>query len=288
MIDEATFWGLSEIVWEGIFGFFSTIIVAGAVGFITIHWLSKQEALNKQEGKILNDRITAYLEILDSMARINERTVIMDTEMEIRSELDKYGILTLKDRPAVEYTPFLEDRHKFQTIVKTLDDFYINKLHLVGPKSYKQFIYVYLYMSKLDGYYKYLMTTPMPDGTYLDESTTDGILAAFLPMVGMVLDFDLVKMQADFEHALVTELYNLKSCSKPPLKSEAKKLEFFYKKYCKTLYAVNEIGLFRMLISITAEKTAISLDVLCKYFKVNEYVVTPWLHDQEVCNEGFI
>lgn len=63
MIDETVFLGMSEIIWQGIFGFFSTIIIAGAVGFITIHWLSKQEALNEREGKILNDRITAYLEI---------------------------------------------------------------------------------------------------------------------------------------------------------------------------------------------------------------------------------
>ncbi|NLL19188.1 MAG: hypothetical protein GX262_09200 [Clostridia bacterium] len=86
MIDQTVFLELSESIWQGIFGFLSTIIVAGAVGFITIHWLSKQEALNEREGKILNDRITAYLEILDSMARINERTIVLDTELNIRSE----------------------------------------------------------------------------------------------------------------------------------------------------------------------------------------------------------
>lgn len=282
MIDETVFLGMSEIIWQGIFGFFSTIIIAGAVGFITIHWLSKQEALNEREGKILNDRITAYLEILDSMARINERTVILDTELGIRSELEKYGILTLKDRSAVEYPPFFEGREKFQAILKSLDSFYINKLHLVGPKSYKQFIYVYFYLSKLDGYYKYLMTTPMPDGNLLDEATVDEVLEDFLPKVGIVIDFDMVKMQADFERALVSELYNLKSCTKPPFKNEVKKIEFFYIRFSKTLYAVNEIGLFRMLIAVTAGKTGTSYDVLSKCFKANEYVVTPDLHDQEV------
>lgn len=283
MIDETIFLGLSENIWQGILGFFSTIIVAGAVGFITIHWLAKQEALNEREGKILNDRITAYLEILDSMARINERTVILDTELDIRSELEKYGIITLQDRSAVEYPPFFEDREKLQDILKSLDSFYINKLHLVGPKSYKQFIYVYFYLSKLDGYYKYLRTMPMSDGNFLGEETADEILKDFLPKVGIVIDFDMVKMQADFERALVSELYNLKSCSKPPFKSEVEKVEFFYKKYCETLYAVNEIGLFRMLIGETAEKTGSSFDTLSRYFKANEYVVTPDLHDQEVC-----
>lgn len=282
MIDETVFLGLSENIWQGIFGFLSTIIVAGVVGFITIHWLSKQEALNEREGKILNDRITAYLEILDSMARINERNVVLDTEMDIRGEIDKYGIVTLKDRPAVEYPPFFEDREKLQTIIKSLDSFYINKLHLLGPKSYKQFIYVYLYMSKLDGYYKYLMTTPMPDGALLDESTIDGILKEFLPKVGIVIDFDMVKMQADFERALIVELYNLKSCAKPPFKNEYKKIKFFYEKFCKTLYAMNEIGLFRMLIDMTAEKTGTSFDTLYKHLKANEYVVTPFLYEEEV------
>lgn len=282
MIDETVFLGMSEIIWQGIFGFFSTIIIAGAVGFITIHWLSKQEALNEREGKILNDRITAYLEILDSMARINERTVILDTELGIRSELEKYGILTLKDRSAVEYPPFFEGREKFQAILKSLDSFYINKLHLVGPKSYKQFIYVYFYLSKLDGYCKYLMTTPLPAGNLLNEATVDEILEDFLPKVGIVIDFDMVKMQADFERALVSELYNLKSCTKPPFKNEVKKIEFFYIRFSKTLYAINEIGLFRMLIAVTAGKTGTSYDVLSKYFKANEYVVTPDLHDQEV------
>lgn len=134
MIDQTIFLGLSESVWQGIFGFLSAIVVVAAVGFITIHWLSKQEDLNKREGKILNDRITAYLEILDSMARINERTVLMDTELKIRSVIDKYGITTLIDRPAVEYPSFFESRGKFQAIIESLDIFYINKLHLLGPK----------------------------------------------------------------------------------------------------------------------------------------------------------
>lgn len=282
MIDETIFWGVSEIIWQGIFGFFSTISVASAVGFITIHWLSKQEALNEREGKILNDRITAYLEILDSMARINERTVVFDTNLDIRRSLSKYGIVTLKDRSAVEYPPFLESREKLQTIIKSFDSFYINKLHLVGPNSYKQFIYVYLYLSKLDGYYKYLMTTPMPDGTPLNELITDEILKEFLPKVGMAIDFDMAKMQADFELALVGELYNLKSCKKPPFKNEDEKVKFFYDKFCETLFAVNEIGLLQMLIDVTTEKTGISYDTLCQHFKANEYVVTPFLHDQVV------
>lgn len=282
MIDETVFLGMSEIIWQGIFGFLSTIIVAGAVGFITIHWLSKQEALNEREGKILNDRITAYLEILDSMARINERTVVLDTNLDIRSSFSKYGIVTLKDRPAVEYPPFLESREKLQTIIKSFDSFYINKLHLVGPKSYKQFIYVYLYLSKLDGYYKYLMTTRMPDGTLINELIIDEILKEFLPKLGMVIDFDMVKMQADFERALVGELYNLKSCKKPPFKNEDEKVEFFYVKFCETFFAVNEIGLFQMLIDVTAEKTGTSCEILCQHLKVNDYVVTPFLHDQEV------
>lgn len=126
------------------------------------------------------------------------------------------------------------------------------------------------------------MTTPMPDGALLDESTTDEILKEFLPKVGIVIDFDMVKMQADFERALVGELYNLKSCSKPPFKNEEGRIRFFYWKFCETLYAVNEIGLFRMLIGMTAEKTGISFDTLCQHFKANEYVVTPFLHDQEV------
>lgn len=100
MIDETVFLGLSEIIWQGIFGFFSAIIVAGTVGFITIHWLSKKEALNEREGKILNDRITAYLDILDSIVRFNERTVSLDTRLDIRRQLEKHAIRTLKDRSA--------------------------------------------------------------------------------------------------------------------------------------------------------------------------------------------
>ena len=206
----------------------------------------------------------------------------MDTELKIRSEIGKYGIIILIDRPAVEYPPFFESKEKFQTILESLESFYINKLHLVGPKTYKQIIYVYLYLSKLDGYYKYLMTTPMPDGSFLDEATTDEILKDFLPQVGIVIDFDMTKMQADFERALIGELYNLKSCRKLPLKNEEEKINFFYKKYGETLYAVNEMGFFRMLLGVTAKKTDISFDVLKEYLKANEYVVTPFLHEQEV------
>jgi len=282
MVNESAFLGLSEIIWQGIFGFLSTIIVAGAVGFITIHWLSKQEALNEREGKILNDRITAYLEILDSMARINERTVVLDAELDIRTELEKHGIVTLKDRAAVEYPPFFESREKFHAILKSLDNFYINKLHMVGPKSYKEFIYVYFYMSKLDGYYKYLMTTPMPDGTLLDERVADEILEDFLPKVGIVIDFDMVKMQADFERALVSELYKLKSCTKPPLRNEVKQAEFFYVRYSETFLAMNEMGIFQLLIDVTAEKIGTSYHVLSKHLQVNDFVMTPFLHDHEV------
>ncbi|WP_026894326.1 hypothetical protein [Clostridiisalibacter paucivorans] len=282
MIEETVFLGLSEIIWQGIFGFLSTIIVAGAVGFISIHWLSKQEALNEREGKILNDRITAYLEILDSMARINERTIVLDAELDIRRELEKHGIVTLKDRAAVEYPPFFESREKFHAILKSLDDFYINKLHLVGPKSYKEFIYVYLYMSKLDGYYKYLMTTPMPDGTLLDERVADEILEDFLPKLGVVIDFDMVKMQADFERALVGELYKLKSCTKPPLRNEVKQAEFFYGRFSETLYAINEIGIFQLLIDVMADKIGTPYQVLSEHLQANDLVMTPFLHDQEV------
>ena len=42
---------------------------------------------------------------------------------------------------------------------------------------------------------------------------------------------------------------------------------------------MNEIGLFRMLIDMTAEKTGTSFDTLYKHFKANEYVVTPFLHE---------
>jgi len=37
---------------------------------------------------------------------------------------------------------------------------------------------------------------PMPDGMLLDECTIDEILKEFLPKVGIVIDFDMVKMQA--------------------------------------------------------------------------------------------
>ena len=283
MVNESAFLGLSEIIWQGIFGFLSTIIVAVALGFITIHWLSRQEALNEREGKILNECITAYLKMLDSKARINERTIFLDTQLSIRRELEKHGILTLKDRAAVEYPPFFESREKFHAILKSLDSFHINKLHLMGPKSYNEFIYVYFYMSKLDGYYKYLRTTPMPDGTLLDEATVDEIIENFLPKVGMVIDFDMVKMQADFERALVRELYKLKSCTKLPLKNEVKKFNFLYLRFSKTFYAINEIGFFRMLIYITAEKTGTPFNKLYLHFKANEYVVTPNFHEEEVC-----
>lgn len=149
-LEENIFWGLSELIWQGIFGFISTIVVASAVGFITITWLSKQEVLNQQEGKILDSRITSYLELLDSMARINEKTVILDTDFNIRDELAMYGIIMLRDRPAVEYPPIFESRKELQDIVKKLDDFYKDGLQLVDTKSYKEFMYIYLYFSKLE------------------------------------------------------------------------------------------------------------------------------------------
>ena len=202
--------------------------------------------------------------------------------LDIRRELEKHGIVTLKDRAAVEYPPFFESREKFHAILKSLDDFYINKLHLVGQKSYKEFIYVYFYMSKLDGYYKYLMTTPMPDGTLLDEKVADEILEDFLPKVGIVIDFDMVKMQADFERALVNELYKLKSCTKPPLRNEVKQAEFFYGRYSETFYAMNEMGIFQLLIDVTAQKVGTPYHVLSKHLQANDFVMTPFLHDQEV------
>ncbi len=282
MTEQDIFWGISEVMWQGIFGFISTIIVAGAVGFITITWLSKQEALNQLEGKVLDNRITAYLGILDSMARINERTVILDTEFSIRDELAMYGIITLRDRPAVEYPPIFENRKELQNTIKKLDDFHTNGLQLLDSKSYKQFMYVYLYFSKLDGYYKYLMNTPLPNGEFLNETVTDSILKDFLPKLGMVIDFDMVKMQVDFERTLVRELYKLRSLKKPPFKDEAGMIEFFYLKLSETFYLVNEMSLFKMLVAMTAKKVGIPVEILSNYFKPNDYVITSFLYDEEV------
>lgn len=280
MLNQVFYLGLSENIWQGIFGFISIVIVAGAVGIITIHWLSKREALNEREGKIINDRITAYLEILDSMARINERIVILDSGIHIRGEIDKHGIKTSKDRPVVEYPPFLEDEIKLHAIIKSLGNFYIKKLHLVGPKTYKQFTFIYLYLSKIDGYYKYLVTTPMPDGRLLDKSTTNEILKEFLPKFGMVIDYDLVKMQADFERALVGELYDLKSCTNPPLKNEAEMEKYFYKRFWSTLYFENEEELSQMLLEISADKTGTPFDILFKSFKANDYIEAPSFYEK--------
>lgn len=286
MIDQEIFWGLSEVLWDGIFGFMSTIIVTSTVGFMTMNWLSKQEALNQQEGKILDKRITAYLEILDSMARMNEKIVILDTDHAIRDELSKYDIITLNDRPAVEYSPIFKSRRKLQEIIMNLDDFYNNKLQLVDIKSYKEFTYIYLYLSKLDGYYKYLSTTVLPDGKYLTEAAIDSILEDFLPKLGIVVDIDMIKMQADFEKTLVSELYKLKSLKRRPFKDENSKIEYFYLRLSETLYLINERQIFKMLVDITARKNGISLEVLEQHFKANDYVITPFLYEEEAGRNG--
>ncbi len=275
------FLGMSESVWQGISAFISTILVAVTVGYITTYLLAKQEALNNEEGKLLKARTDAYLGILDSMARMEERKVIMDPDFEIRNAIQKNGILMLRDRPAVEYPPYMESYDKFFNIFKNMVSFYEEKLYLTSPKTYKKFIYVYCYFTRINTYYFYLQTLTLPNGDVIDENKAKEIVAEFYPKLGMIIDFDLVVMQADFEKALVSELYRPKFCKNPPFKNDAKITEFFLLKLASTYLGVNEYGILNLLKEITADKTGFDKSDLDQVFVPNDLTVQ-LPHDVEV------
>lgn len=275
------FLGMSEAVWQGISAFISTILVAVTLGYITTHLLARQEAMNNEEGKLLKARTDAYLEILDSMARMEERKVIMDPDFEIRNNIQKNCILMLRDRPAVEYPPYMESYDKFFDVFRKMVYFYEEKLYLASPKTYKEFLYVYCYFTRIHTYYFYLQTLTLPNGEVIDEEKAKEIIADFYPKLGMIIDFDLVVMQAKFEKALVCELYRPKFCKKPPFKSDAKITEFFLLRLTSTCLGINEYGILNLLKEITAKKMGFEAGDLDSAFVPSDLVVQ-LPHDFEV------
>ena len=275
------FLGMGESAWQGISAFISTILVAVTVGYITTHLLSKQEALNNEEGKLLKARTDAYLGILDSMAQMEERKVVMDPDFEIRNSIQENGILMLRDRPAVEYPPYMESYDKFFDLFRNMVSFYEEKLYLTSPKTYKEFMYVYCYFTRIHAYYFYLQALTLPNGDAIDEDKAKEIIADFYPALGMIIDFDLVVMQANFEKALVSELYRPKFCKNPPFKNDAKITEFFLLRLASTYLGVNEYGILNLLKEITAKKTGFDVSSLDEVFVPSDLVVQ-LPHDFEV------
>lgn len=88
---------MNSIIWQGINGFLTTIIIGAYVWFVSSRWLDKRERLNAEQGIILNKRVDVYMDLLDIMASFEGKKIIMDAKYQLRDEMDKNGFVLRRD-----------------------------------------------------------------------------------------------------------------------------------------------------------------------------------------------
>lgn len=267
-----TFLGMSSTFWQFVSAFLSTAIVGICMGIVSAKWLNKRELLNAQEGELLNQRVDAYMMLLDFMASMENKKVVMDPDFSLREQLDKEGIVIRRDRPAVEYWPMMESFEKFQKVFEGLDRFYKSNLSLMDPKAARELVFVYGMFSKVYGYFMYLSSLEWQPGTYLSKEEVEDILSRFYPKLGMVLDVDFTVMQAKLEQKVVAGLYKPSFSKNKKFFEEKRCVAYFEKRYLHTDLCMQEQEIFQALIEEVCRLKHLNRKKSQEQFLPNHYV----------------
>ena len=267
-----TFLGMSSLFWQFVGAFMSTVIVGICMGIVSAKWLNKRELLNAREGELLNARVDAYMNLLDFMASMEHKRVIMDPDFSLRKQWDEEGIVIRRDRPAVEYWPMMENFEEFYSVFRKLDDFYKSNLSLMDPKAAKELVFVYGMFSKVYGYYMYLSSLEWKEKTYLNEEEVKDILARFYPKLGMVLDVDFTVMQAKLEQKVVKGLYKPSFSKNKKFFEEARCVAYFEKRYLRTDLCMQEQTIFQALVGEVCRYKHLNRKKSQELFLPNHYV----------------
>lgn len=269
---QDTFLGFSSIFWQFVNGFLSTIIIGVCMGIVSSKWLNKRELINAEEGQLLAQRVDRYMELLEFMATLENKKVIMDSDFRLRDKYLSQGYIIRRDRIAVEYWPMFEDFKVFEMTFEKLDKFYKEYLSLMDPVSAKELTFTYGMFVQIYGYYMYLSSVKMPDGSNLTRQEVEEILQTFYPKLGMVLDVDLSIAQAKLEEKLVKGLYKFRFSVNKKVFSEAECEKVFKKRYYKTDFAIYEKELFGALVREICVKKQIDAQIGTAFFTPNDYV----------------
>lgn len=269
---DETFLGMSSIFWQFVSAFASTAIVGICMGIVSSKWLNKRELLNAREGELLNQRVDAYMDLLNFMASMENKKVIMDPEFTLRNQLDQEGIVIRRDRPAMEYWPMMENFEEFNRVFKILDSFYKSNLSLMDPKAAKELIFTYGMFSKVYGYYMYLASLEWQEGEVLSQEEVEAVLSRFYPKLGMVLDLDFTKMQAKLEQKVVSGLYKPKFSKNRRFFEEEKCVAYFEKRYAHTDLCMQEQEIFNVLIEEVCRLKHLNRKKSRELFLPNHYV----------------
>ncbi|MBQ8624856.1 MAG: hypothetical protein IJ419_01625 [Agathobacter sp.] len=269
-----TFLGFNSIFWQFVNGFLTTIIIGVCMGIVSSKWLNKRELINAEEGRLLKLRVDRYMELLDFMATLENKKIILDADFKLRDQLLGEGFVIRRDRSAVEYWPMFESFQSFKKNFEKLDSFYKENLSLMDPTSAKELTFTYGMFSQIYQYYMYLSSVKMADGTNLTTEEIEDILEKFYPKLGMVLDADLSVMQGRLEGKLVKGLYKFRFSVNKGLFTEEKCADYFVKRYSRTDFALWEKELFLALIREICVKKNVDLREAGKLFTPNDYVKT--------------
>lgn len=269
---EETFLGMGSTFWQFVNGGLSTLIIGVCMGIVSSRWLDKREQINAEEGAMLDRRVDAYMELLDFMAELENKKILMDPDFSLRNDLKREGLRISRDRPAVEYWPMLEDFEVFEACFRKLDHFYQQNLALMDPKAAKELIFTYGMFGRIYGYYMYLSTVQMPDGTYLTHEEVRQLLNGFYPKLGMALDEDLTQMQTKLERTVMDGVYRLRFIWNRRLITTKKAGKYFEKRYLKTDFFTMEEELFAVLRNDLCVLRNIPLDQGREVFLPNGYV----------------
>lgn len=255
-MEDATFWGVPQFMWSGVFTLLTTLIAGLIIAYFTSTFLKKKEERTRIAGIIVEKRLSSEQKILNYLEtnlvkeEINkENSCFFD---EVIGELLERLDIGAPYENAPQYAKVFLTHKNFEEFFTGYEKIFSENRLWLDEKVRKQLVFMQMYFSAINIIPLIVKRIPLPNNQTLSDEQFEIICDRATLLYGISLDSEINYLQAQLDMLIVESIYKLdfdrpkKSVLKrSDLKKQALKI------FDKTLLGINREKYLSMIFLLT-------------------------------------